>query len=421
MLVNADLSEQPLLGVFVHQGSWGDFNQPFFQTTAVTMVSTMFIGSYYNINYFAMTWLQKKCFWRCYDRGCGCNKKKTKKISIKQYTDLYDGWDFCIHFRYAGILNVVFTTFMYGYGIPLLFPIAALTFFSYYMQEIAMLFYFYKEPPKFDKTVSDLVIRTCMYAPLFYLAFGYWMASNRQLLSNDYLEAREYSVSTKHTGHNLYRWLTPKYWLEEIQGPAWPLLALFVFLLCFQILLKDWCGKKLRGCSKWVADGVDECRVEEDLCNYWRTLDVVDRQWTIKEEEHGREVFGKVLTTESFERAKSFDRQVRTESRGDSHKLQGVHSYDILANPLYYEAFAYIPVFVKNRDKLIIDSESEDDAKINKSTQCDLTRLALNLGFLEPDSIKDFKFSKKGMLDVTEDHASTARGEEETPRKLIDS
>lgn len=68
---------------------------------------------------------------------------------------------------------------MYGYGIPLLFPIAALTFLSYYCQEVYLLFYYYKEPPKFDKSVSDMVIRISMYAPLLYLGFGYWMANSQ--------------------------------------------------------------------------------------------------------------------------------------------------------------------------------------------------------------------------------------------------
>jgi hypothetical protein len=323
-----------------------------------------------------------------------CNRKNTRKQSIKEYTDLYSGWDFCIHFRYAGILNVVFTTFMYGYGIPVLFPIAALTFISYYCQEVLLLFYFYNEPPKFDKSVSDLVIKLCMYAPLFYLGFGYWMASSRQLLSNDHLEAREFSTSTKTTNHTLYNFLNPWHWVE---GPAWPLLYLFIALLCIQVVLKDWCGTRLRKCSKWAADGNDNLVVDEDLENYWRALDHIDHSWTVQEEKNNRKVFGKVLTSKQFYRAKKM-----SSFKTSGHTLQGVHSYDILANPYYYESFCYLPANVPKKDELFFDPN-----------QCNLTRCALNLGFIEPNSVQKFRFTEEAMKLIDTAHIEKQKLHEE--------
>jgi len=78
-------------------------------------------------------------------------------------------------------------TFMYGFGIPALFPIAAVSFFVLYVVEKLMLFYGYRLPPMYDERLSKDVLNKLQFAPLLYLAFGYWMASNNQLLSNKHL------------------------------------------------------------------------------------------------------------------------------------------------------------------------------------------------------------------------------------------
>jgi len=92
-----------------------------------------------------------------------------------------------MHFKYSAILNSVFVTFMFGFGIPILFPICAVTLFVTYLIEQSSFYYSYKLPPMYDELLSQTVLDTCMFAPLFYLGFGYWMASSRQLISNDSL------------------------------------------------------------------------------------------------------------------------------------------------------------------------------------------------------------------------------------------
>lgn len=144
----------------------------------------------------------------------------------------------------------------------------------------------------------------------------------------------------------------------------------------------------MKGCSKWMQDGNDNIRVVEDLDNYWKSLDEFDHSWTVKEEENSRKFFGKILTTRQYHRA-----SMTKPTKGKT--LKGVHSYDILANPNYADDFQYIPSNVANRKDLIIDSEPEDDS--DNEQQCNLTRVALNLGCLEPQTTKSFKFCKKSM------------------------
>ena len=121
-------------------------------------------------------------FKRFRDRGCSSSKTQLK--NIRQYIDLYAGPEFSIHYKYSGILNVTFVTLMYGVGIPILYPIAFCYFFVLYIVEKGMLYYYYREPPQYDEILNEEALRILKKAPLFMLAFGYWMLSNRQLISN---------------------------------------------------------------------------------------------------------------------------------------------------------------------------------------------------------------------------------------------
>jgi hypothetical protein len=48
-----------------------------------------------------------------------------------------------MHFKYAGVMNTIYTTFMYGFALPILFPIAALTFINIYIVEKLTVAYWY--------------------------------------------------------------------------------------------------------------------------------------------------------------------------------------------------------------------------------------------------------------------------------------
>ena len=67
-----------------------------------------------------------------------------------------------------------------------------------------------------------------------------------------------------------------------------------------------------------------------------------------------------------------------------------MHSYDILANPLYFDDFQYVPAGEPNRAEIIIDNDDDED---NDSAQSDLVRVALGLAYLTVDEAKNFKFT----------------------------
>lgn len=76
---------------------------------------------------------------------------------------------------------------MFGAGMPILFPIAAISLTGFYCLENFMLYYVYQQPPAYDEALNNSVLLNLDKGPVFLLAFGYWLLTNLQLVENQYL------------------------------------------------------------------------------------------------------------------------------------------------------------------------------------------------------------------------------------------
>jgi hypothetical protein len=138
---------------------------------------------------------------------------------------------------------------------------------------------------------------------------------------------------------------------EGYKNPGMPLLVLFWIFAILTIFRNTF--------YKWFArffphQTVGEMEVDEDLDNYFNTLDDHDRNWSIKEEENCRNVLHmRILNDETLE-------QLKSTQMGEGH-MQGVHSYDILANPLYLDDFQYFSADLEDREKRIVDDDDDED------------------------------------------------------------
>ena len=63
---------------------------------------------------------------------------------------------------------------MYGTAMPLLFPIALVSFAILYVQDTLLLIYFAQAPPTYDEKLNMSVIHIMEYAPLVLLSIGFW-------------------------------------------------------------------------------------------------------------------------------------------------------------------------------------------------------------------------------------------------------
>lgn len=186
-------------------------------------------------------------------------------------------------------------TFTFGFGIPILFPIAAIALGVLYRVEKISMYYSYRKPPMYDKEVTQLITKTLRLAPALYLSVGYIMITNQQLLSNDHLHPILEQGSTPHTDNNI---ITIIFSAAGWASPVWPLIttALICFLLYFSI---DWINEKLR--MKDIGDNLWE--IDEGLDNYWAALAKVDRRWYMVEERYKRDALNmQMMTDEQFAR-----------------------------------------------------------------------------------------------------------------------
>ena len=85
----------------------------------------------------------------------------------------------------------------------------------------------------------------------------------------------------------------------------------------------------------------------------------------------------------------------------DKFHLQGVHTYDILRNPIYSQLFQYFAANLVDRKDYIIDGDDNDK---NDCAQSDLVRIVLNLAFLSQDDIQEMSFDQAGIQKLLEKH-----------------
>ena len=99
--------------------------------------------------------------------------------SIQQFADIYSGGVFYIHYKYSYILTVIYITFFFGPGLPILFPIALISLVSLYVSERLQMAYSYQRPPMYDPLINNTALRILALAPFLYVMMAAWLYSNQ--------------------------------------------------------------------------------------------------------------------------------------------------------------------------------------------------------------------------------------------------
>lgn len=121
-----------------------------------------------------------------------------------------------------------------------------------------------------------------------------------------------------------------------------------------------------------------DVKVDEDLPNFTDVVKHIDAKAIIAENEtlqerYGIEIYESYMIDDLYKCLDSYPRCWIT----------GCPWYNILNNPLYAEAFAYIPPHVVDRDFYIEDCDDDDE---NNGEQSDVVLILLNLGSI-PDYV----------------------------------
>ena len=76
-------------------------------------------------------------------------------------------------------MNVTFVTFLFGPGMPVLFPLAWFAVFLQYTMERLMMAYSYRKPIMYDSEINRNCLKMLGFAPLVYVFSAAWTFSNQ--------------------------------------------------------------------------------------------------------------------------------------------------------------------------------------------------------------------------------------------------
>lgn len=223
---------------------------------------------------------------RFMDSKFSCSDQTTKVNSIQQYVNIHAGPKYYMHYKYSSIMNIVFITMMFGAGMPILFPIAAISLSGMFLLENFMLHYVYKQPPAYDEKLNNTVLNNLDKAPVFLLAFGYWVLTNLQLIENDYLEPMQKGSDYFISQHYWYDYINP---LTAFNGsPAGSLLVMLYAYVGYLVLREpiEALWNSFFALCLDQGSNEDEWVIDEEIDLYQNCLDDDDKTFSLKEEDN---------------------------------------------------------------------------------------------------------------------------------------
>jgi len=203
------------------------------------------------------------------------------------------------------------------------------------------------------------------------------------------------------TGHTVDELISRSGWA----APAYPLLVVGILFFIF-IVMGSWLNNLFRRACPSL-DFEQPTEDDEDLDTYWNSLSAKDRDWSIQEEEYFRgKTQGNQMVDDNgrvLELPIMLDSQLQalkdSVGKGNPNKsIQGCHTYDILANPSYFDDFQYVPVCTGDPSKKITRADiikDDDMDEGNDNWVSDKVRVGLNLAFINLKEAKAFDISKK--------------------------
>ncbi len=325
-----------------------------------------------------LVWLRLLCFEQC-------KRAKMRRTAVTQYqlNQSYSGRVFKLEYRYPTVLNVLFVTLLYSAGMPILYPLAAVTFTVLYLTDKVALLRLYNRPPKYKASLAKLAYAAIPFAILLHLAFATWMFGSDFLdshpVSAEYAESVGAASSTGDGGvASLLEGGSTSSGNATDEGGAsavatdlgsrisrlngfLPFFALLVFsaLMVLRVVVWWWiaslagCVVSTLTCGK-CGSGLRTMRKRKHLPGFTEPLVmyVADREqaslshlektmgWIVKSNDDGimqrKKLWMQDGVTHGMKHKKG-----QAKSTWEVIRDTALHTYDIASNPHYEEAFAH--------------------------------------------------------------------------------
>lgn len=120
--------------------------------------------------------------------------------------------------------------------------------------------------------------------------------------------------------------------------------------------------------------------MNEEIDQYGKCLDKHNREWTLKEEENNEQLGIKRMAEDSVA-------YIENQTYNPVMDMMGVHTYDILKNPIYQKDFQYFSADIEDRDQFIISDLPEN---VSDVFQSDYVRIVLSLAYLPEETRKKY-------------------------------
>ena len=193
-------------------GIYTDFTSQWFLDIGVLILETSAFNIIFPLIEFLL-FLIIRVIKRCIDQKsiCPTDKYKTRAKTISDFEAIYSGPDFFVHYRLSFIVNIVFVTFLFGPGQPILFFVAFVGLVVTYISERIRMAYSYKKPPMYDSRLTAHTLKSLNYAVYFYAGSAAWLFSNQQVFRNKVPEIDGFTLYPLQGHHivDLFTQITP--------------------------------------------------------------------------------------------------------------------------------------------------------------------------------------------------------------------
>ncbi|KAL4437681.1 hypothetical protein ABPG74_012356 [Tetrahymena malaccensis] len=343
-------------------GTFTDFNPLWFLQVGSTILLTM-------IFYIMMPYLNfifqslYVCLRRYYDRKWSSDKSITRQPTQQKYESVYLSPNLLIEVRYAQIMNIIFVSFLYSSGLPLLIVSTFLYLIStYYVDKFAML-RLCRKPPQFGKNLEDIVRNILWVCIPLHCLLGIWMYGSPKMfpqsISNSILNSISSQVSQLESQINNYNNtnVSQEFYNRAIKSQCIPQLIVLLFFLVYilYLLIKKRIIIPLFNCIcccfNFAEDDLISKKNELQLIPYFAFItkndlksnlkllqtDILDckfdSQKKILQEKYTllrQQINSRKSNNDKHHQLENLEKQ-----RGVSCNLVGLYSYDIRVHPDY--------------------------------------------------------------------------------------
>lgn len=295
---------------------------------------------------------------------------------MQQYISVYTGKEWQIHFKYSDALNITFLAMLYGLGMPIMFPMAMIIISNQRLAERSQVAFNMRQPPAMDDALSKSVLSILKYAPLCLLFNGFWLLENKQFFENVWnYKAR--TTDNMKSGHFVT--------FKVTQASPLLLAGCLCSLVVVIHIIVNYDTLKEYGFTMTQKD----LDVDEDLPNFFKALPINEGTRLIAENEQMQKEYGFELYESQFmDQLEALTYRTRV--------VQGTPWYALMSNPKYIQDFSYLGPHIKDRNKLIRDSDFDST---NNYQQSDVVTILTNLGAIPDYVARRFHLGKNYAVD----------------------